>query len=64
MTSEGWLYLAVIIDLYSRAVIGWSMDSRMTAALTCDAFEDGPIQKGERTIILNIGLEKKVRVGL
>ncbi len=29
-TSEGWLYLAVIIDLYSRQVIGWSMDSRMT----------------------------------
>ena len=36
-TSEGWLYLAVIIDLYSRAVIGWSMSSRMTAALVCDA---------------------------
>ncbi len=32
-TSEGWLYLAVIIDLYSRQVIGWSMDTRMTATL-------------------------------
>ena len=29
LTNEGWLYLAVIIDLYSRAVIGWSMSSRM-----------------------------------
>ena len=29
-TSEGWLYLAVIMDLHSRAVIGWSMPSRMT----------------------------------
>ncbi len=36
-TSEGWLYLAVIIDLFSRAVIGWSMSSRMTADLVCDA---------------------------
>ncbi len=35
-TSEGWLYLAVIIDLYSRQVIGWSMDTRMTASLACD----------------------------
>jgi len=36
-TSEGWLYLAVIIDLFSRAVIGWSMAPRMTASLVCDA---------------------------
>lgn len=36
-TQEGWLYLAVIIDLHSRAVIGWSMDRRMTKALVCNA---------------------------
>ncbi len=36
-TGEGWLYLAVIIDLWSRAVIGWSMSPRMTAQLACDA---------------------------
>lgn len=36
-TNEGWLYLAVIIDLYSRKVVGWSMDKRMTARLACDA---------------------------
>lgn len=36
-TEEGWLYLAVIIDLYSRAVIDWSMDKRMKASLVCDA---------------------------
>ncbi|TDT36175.1 transposase InsO family protein [Halospina denitrificans] len=39
MSSEGWLYLAVIIDLYSRSVIGWSMNTRMTADLVCDALE-------------------------
>ena len=36
-TSEGWLYLAVIIDLYSRSVIGWSMASHMKSSLVCDA---------------------------
>lgn len=36
-TDEGWLYLAVMIDLYSRKVIGWSMSERMTATLVCDA---------------------------
>ncbi len=36
-TDEGWLYLAVIIDLHSRAVIGWSMNQRMNKQLVCDA---------------------------
>jgi len=36
-SDEGWLYLATVIDLYSRRVVGWSMSERMTAALVCDA---------------------------
>lgn len=36
-TQEGWLYLAVVIDLYSRAVVGWAMQPRMTQALVCQA---------------------------
>jgi putative transposase len=36
-TDEGWLYLAVVIDLYSRKVIGWSMSTRIDAKLACDA---------------------------
>ena len=36
-TQEGWLYLAVVIDLCSRKVVGWSMSSRMHARLVCDA---------------------------
>jgi transposase InsO family protein len=36
-TKEGWLFLAVIIDLYSRQVVGWSMDERMTRELTLSA---------------------------
>ena len=36
-TQEGWLYLAVVVDLYSRKVVGWSMSSRMKAKMVCDA---------------------------
>lgn len=36
-TQEGWLYLAVIMDLYSRAIIGWCMQARMTRNLVCEA---------------------------
>jgi putative transposase len=36
-TKSGWLYLAVVIDLYSRAVIGWSMGDRINQHLVCDA---------------------------
>ncbi|BCD92308.1 hypothetical protein fh0823_24470 [Francisella halioticida] len=36
-TQEGWLYLCVIIDLFSRSVIGWAIDSRMKADLVCNA---------------------------
>jgi putative transposase len=36
-TDEGWLYLAVVLDLYSRAVIGWAMGTRLTADLATDA---------------------------
>ncbi|MCU7881133.1 MAG: DDE-type integrase/transposase/recombinase [Candidatus Thiodiazotropha sp. (ex Lucinoma aequizonata)] len=36
-TQDGWLYLAVVIDLCSRKVVGWSMSSRMKAQLVYDA---------------------------
>lgn len=36
-TDEGWLYLATVLDLYSRRVVGWAMSERMTAELACDA---------------------------
>ena len=38
-TYEGWLYLAVILDLFSPKVIGWSMSHRMTRQLALNAFE-------------------------
>lgn len=36
-TQEGWLHLAVVIDLFSRKVVGWAIDKRMTTALVVDA---------------------------
>jgi transposase InsO family protein len=38
-TREGWLYLAVVEDLYSRMVVGWSMSEAMTSRLVVDALE-------------------------
>lgn len=38
-TEEGWLYLAVVMDLYSRMVVGWAMSERMTAKLVIDALQ-------------------------
>ena len=36
-TDEGWLYLAVVLDLFNREIVGWSLKSRMTADIVCDA---------------------------
>ena len=36
-TAEGWLYVAAVVDLVSRRVIGWSMSATMTAQLVTDA---------------------------
>ena len=37
LTHEGWLYLAVVLDLFSRQVIGWSMQSRIDRELVLNA---------------------------
>lgn len=36
-TAEGWLYLAIILDLYTRQIVGWAMRERMTKELVIDA---------------------------
>ena len=38
-TAEGWLYLAVVMDLASRRIVGWSMSDRIKAELVCDALK-------------------------
>ncbi len=36
-TGEGWMYLAIVMDLYSRRIVGWSISKRMTTDLICKA---------------------------
>ena len=36
-TLEGWLFLAVVVDLFSRRIVGWAMDATMTSRLVVDA---------------------------
>ena len=38
-TADGWLYLAVVEDLFSRRIVGWSMDATMTSRLVVDALD-------------------------
>ena len=38
-TDEGWLYLAAVIDLFSRQVVGWSMQAHMQSSLVTDALK-------------------------
>ena len=37
-TAEGWIYLAVVLDMYSRKIVGWAIDKRMTRDLVINAF--------------------------
>ena len=39
LTMEGWLYLALILDLYARRIVGWAMSERMTSDLTLTALQ-------------------------
>jgi len=36
-TGEGWMYLAVVIDIYSRRIVGWAIDKTMTTSLVLRA---------------------------
>jgi putative transposase len=45
-TREGWLYLAGVLDTYSRRIVGWSMRERLTEPLVCDALRMALAQRG------------------
>jgi putative transposase len=36
-TQSGWLYLATVMDLYARKIVGWALASHMRASLVCSA---------------------------
>ncbi len=44
-TGEGWLYLAGVMDLHSRKIVGWAMDKQMTSDLVCNAFKMAVAQR-------------------
>lgn len=52
-TREGWLYLAVILDLYSRAVVGWAMSKRLDRALVINALTMAIGRRGAAPRILH-----------
>jgi putative transposase len=52
-TAEGWLYVAAIIDLFSRRVVGWSMSAGMTAQLVTDALVMAIWRRGKPDALLH-----------
>lgn len=52
-TAEGWLYVAAVIDLFSRRVVGWSMRARMTADLVTDALLMAIWRRGKPDALLH-----------
>lgn len=52
-TAEGWLYVAAVIDLFSRRVVGWSMKAEMTAGLVTDALVMAIWRRGKPGALLH-----------
>ena len=52
-TAEGWLYVAAVIDLFSRRVVGWSMSDTMTAQLVTDALVMAIWRRGKPDALLH-----------
>jgi len=52
-TAEGWLYVAAVIDLFSRRVVGWSMNAAMTAQLVTDALVMAIWRRGKPGALLH-----------
>ena len=64
-TEEGWLFLAVVIDLFGRKVVGWSMGPEMDRSLVIDPLEMGLFQrrppKGQMTFHNDRGSQYAVK---
>lgn len=52
-TAEGWLYVAVVLDLYSRRIVGWSMQHQMTSQLVTDALMMAVWRRGRPDALLH-----------
>lgn len=52
-TAEGWLFVAVVLDLFSRRVVGWSMQASMTSHLVADALMMAVWRRGKPQALLH-----------
>jgi putative transposase len=52
-TAEGWLYAAAVLDLYSRRIVGWSMQDSMTSQLVADALMMAVWRRGKPAVLLH-----------
>lgn len=52
-TVEGWLYVAAVVDLFSRRVVGWAMKAEMTAQLVTDALSVAIWRRGRPDSLLH-----------
>ena len=52
-TAEGWLYVAVVLDLYSRRIVGWSMQAQMSAQLVTDALMMAIWRRGQPEAVMH-----------
>lgn len=52
-SAEGWLYVAVVLDLFSRRIVGWSMKSEMTAQLVTDALMMAVWRRGKPEAVMH-----------
>ena len=52
-TAEGWLYVAAVVDLFSRRVVGWSMNAAMTAQFVTDALMMAIWRRGKSQALLH-----------
>jgi transposase InsO family protein len=51
-TDEGWLYLAIMLDLFSRQIVGWQMSSRIDTPLVKDALQAALVNRGNPTGVM------------
>ncbi len=57
-TKQGWLYLCVMLDLFSRRIVGWQTSHRIDRQLVCEAFNYAMARQGYPTGIMVHSLEK------
>ena len=56
--AEGWLYVAAVIDLFSRRLVGWSMTATMAAQLVKDALMTAAWRRGKPDALLHLRIRE------